>query len=593
MDPQTEQGSLNGHMTGSRVGHAARSLLLAACAVASTYFLFRQAIHQRLSNLLDPYSFNGDALQHIAPLWYLWDQSKAANDYIATYYLSAILPPLFKGIYALLTLVWTPIMASKFVALSLSVLFILTVTATSIRLAGGVAGFLTLALATGGVLKNIYFSGGIQRGFGIWLSSLALYFLVSGNIIGLTITGVVAASLYPTATVLIVTSVGFILFIAPAKFRGAALSWTLSKRLVWLTGTCLACLIVTLPQLMAGTRYGERLSMAYEAEFPEWSALGRYTQGDRGVPVAFFPRAFRVVVSGLSATKIRESKEESDLGESSDSRDLELSPSDKGGLVALLTGLSALVLFWRLRGAPSNFAMRCGIFFLATVISYGFATALFPALYIPSRYIALGIIPLVPVVFPCLWCTIPQKLLRTLTPCVRSIASLAIGLSVLTWLGWADLTFRKLPSAAGYRPLFKFIRTLPPEAVVATWPRGIGNMIPLFTAHKTLLFEEGHQIFHRDVTEETRKRMRAIIALYAATDQTPVDALRRDYGVTHILLDTRHLSKNPPYFEPFHSEFLAARESRRNAPLHLDQLAKQNTVYTLGPFVIIDISKSS
>ncbi len=593
MEPQTKYASLNSNVAGPRVGHVVRRLVLAACAVASTYLLFRQAINQRLANLLDPYSFNGDALQHIAPLWYLWDQGKAANDYIATYYLSAILPPLFKGIYALLTLAWTPIMASKLVALSLSVLFILTVTATSIRLAGGVAGFLTLVLATGGVLKNIYFSGGIQRGFGIWLSSLALYFLVSGNIIGLSVTGVVAASLYPTATVLIVTSLGFILFIAPAKFRGAAMPWNLSKRLAWLIGTCLACSIVTLPQLMAGTRYGERLSMAYEAEFPEWSALGRYTQGDRGVPVAFFPRAFRVVVSGLSATKIRESKEESDPEEISNSRDVELSPSDKGGIVALLTGLCSLVCLWRLRGAPSNFAMRCGIFFFATVISYGFATALFPALYIPSRYIALGIIPLVPVVFPCLWCGIVHKLLQTLNPRMSSILSLAIGMSFITWLGWSDLTFRRLPSAAGYRPLFKFIRTLPPEAVIATWPRGIGNMIPLFTAHKTLLFEEGHQIFHRNVTEETRKRMRAIIALYAATDQAPVDALRRDYGVTHILLDTRHLSKDPPYFEPFHSEFLAARASHKNASLYLDQLAKQNTVYTLGPFVIIDVSKSS
>jgi hypothetical protein len=118
-------------------------------------------------------------------------------------------------------------------------------------------------------------------------------------------------------------------------------------------------------------------------------------------------------------------------------------------------------------------------------------------------------------------------------------------------------------------------------------------MVPLFTARNILLFEEGHQIFHRDVTEETRRRMRTIITLYSATDSTPVEILRQGYGVTHILLDTRQLTKTPSYFEPFQSEVIAARKAAGESPLYLEYLSKYKAVSSLGPFVIIDINKPS
>lgn len=567
------------------------SLLKSLCVLVSVYAIFHRGIHQRLRTIFDPYSFNGDALQHIAPLWFVWDHAQAANNYIATYYLDAILPPLFKGLYALLTLVLTPIVASKIVTLGLSILFIVTVTATSVKLAGKVAGYLTLLLATGGVLKNLYFMGGIQRGFGIWLASVALYLLTSGNIRALTICGVIAASLYPTATVLIVSALGITLLVLPQHLRGSAATWPLTKRLSWLVGTFIACALVALPQIIAGTRYGERLSIEHETEFPEWSAQGRYTQGDRGVPVAFFPRVFRVLVSGLSASKIRESKEQVDAEDVLQAEESELSPSFKGAVVAVITAIAGLLQLILTQGRCSPQVFRACVFLLSTGVSYAAATLLFPLLYIPSRYIALGVIPLVPALFPCVLTSSITRVCQTLRLPRAPLISLAIGCLALIWLGWSDLTLRKLPSAAGYRPLFKFIRTLPPESVIATWPRGIGNMIPLFTARNVLLFEEGHQIFHRDVTEETRRRMRAIIALYSTTDSTPVERLRQDYGATHILLDTRHLTKTPSYFEPFQSELTAARKATGSSKLYLEQLAAHNVVFTLGPFVLVDVSK--
>jgi hypothetical protein len=557
------------------------------------YLAFYREIHQRLATILDPYSFNGDALQHIAPLWYVWDTARAAQDYIATYYLEAILPPLFKGTYALLTIFWTPILASKIVTLTLSILFIATVTATSLRLAGVVAGYLTLLFATGGVLKNVYFMGGIQRGFGIWLASLALYLLTSGNVVGLAITAILAASLYPTATVLILTSLGILLLIVPNHLRGSASPWSLAKRLHWLAATTLICTLVALPQIVAGAHYGERLSITNESEFPEWSAQGRYTQGDRGVPVSFFSRTFRVAVSGLSAQKIREGKEQSESDETKSGEDPELSPSYKGAVVTALTGIAGLIYLVLKRGKLSAQALRCGVFVLSTAVSYSLATLLFPLLYIPSRYIALGVIPLVPALFPCIWSTTITRIFHRLTTRTAVATTLIIGCLAFVWLGWCDLSLRKLPSAKGYRPLFKFIRALPQESVIATWPRGIGNMLPLFTAHNTLLFEEGHQVFHRNVTEETRKRMRAVIALYSATEKGPLEALRRDYGVTHILFDTRHLAKIPSYFEPFHGEMMTARQATAGRQLLLEQLSKHNAVFTLGPFVILDVSQKT
>jgi hypothetical protein len=557
-------------------------------AAVSIYLIFRKPIHARLGDLFDPFSFSGDALQHIAPMWFVRSPELISHDYIQTYYLSAILPPLFKAVYAVATLVTSPLLASKIITVILSVVFILTVTVTSKQLAGGIAAYLTALFATGAVVKNMYFMGGIQRSFGIWLSSLALYLVCSGRVAPLGLLGVVAAMLYPAAAVYIVCVLTLILLL-PRQLRGSASSWTLRKRVLFLGGCVAGCSLVALPQLLGGGAYGPRLSRSDEATYQEWGISGRYTDGDRGVPLAFSPRVFSTAVSGLFASRVKARKHP----QQDDTEDgpLDLTAPEGGVVVIATTALCMVWLLYRLRCHLAPATLRCGIFGLSMLLAFGAATMLFPLLYIPSRYVTLGCISLIPVIFPCIWTSTVMELFKNYTKRGSSAIAFAAGGAVFVSLGWLHPTVRGLPSASGHLALFRFIRTLPADSVIAGWPRGIINQIPLFTARSVLLFEEGHQIFHRDCLEELRRRTRSIIHLYAATDAAPLAELQNDYKVTHLLLDKRHLDKAPPYFAPFDEEMKAARAAVDGKTLFLAELANTAAVYQTGNFVLMDLTK--
>jgi hypothetical protein len=107
-----------------------------------------------------------------------------------------------------------------------------------------------------------------------------------------------------------------------------------------------------------------------------------------------------------------------------------------------------------------------------------------------------------------------------------------------------------------------------------------------------LLFEEGHQIFHRDCLEELRRRTRSLIHLYAATNAAPLAELQNGYNVTHLLLDKRHLDKAPPYFAPFDEEMKTARAEVGGKPLFLAELANTQAVFQSGNLVLIDLGKT-
>jgi len=570
--------------------------------VTVTAFVFWKPIQVRVHGLLDPFSFNGDALQHIAPLWHVHAPAQAVHDYTSRYYLQAILPPLFKQVYAILTVWTTPPQASKVVTVILSVVFILVSTKTTHRLAGVAAACLTFFMATGGVIKNFYFMGGIQRGFGFCLAAFALHFVCSGRLLPLAALAVIAAMLYPAAAVSILCILG-ITILLPSDYRGSLKSWGVLSRLGVLVLCVAVVALAVTPQILGGRAYGERLSINAESEFAEWGPHGRYTPGDRGVPVNPWRKVLSGTVAGLSAKrqeKERQGKDKQEINKhsrendttSQELRNLEsASPSatEESLAIIALSLIGGTLVLIRRRGHLSSEALRCCGYIAGIAMSFLAAKTLFPLLYIPSRYIALGTTALTPVVFPALWSTlactaVPKRYARA-----ASFATIMLGAAILMSLSWHTLAPKKLPTASGNRALFAFIRTLPADAVVASWPRGIINMVPLFTAKSVLVFEEGHQIFHRDFLEELRRRTRAIINAYAATDMGPIQQLRQSYNVTHILVNKRHLTQVPDYFAPFVHEIRAARKKIDIKQLALTELSRTKAVFKNNDYVVVDI----
>jgi hypothetical protein len=565
--------------------------LRALLALIATYFLFRGAIHGRLRSLFDPYSFSGDALQHIPPLWYAHERSLFSLDYIREYYWKALFPPLFKAVYWLVTFFAEPSAASKTVSCTLVILFVATVSRASWRLAGGASAFTTLLLATGGTLKNFPFMSGLQRGFGAWLCAVMLCFVVSGNITWLGITVVITAMFYPAAAVFgLITLAGIVCL--PRRFLESPERWSLRTRATTLILFTSLTAIAVLPQTIAGSHYGQRLSIDNESEFAEWGPDGRYSQGDRGVPMPFWTKLSDNTLSSLLAGKlVREKK----LDEESETLDQHHSPNEdlrRDFHVALaLSLLCAVVLSRRTAGWISPAAARIIVYLAAIGCSFAAATALFPLLYIPTRYVVTPLPALVAILFPALWTGALRDTLKVVPSTIRAGSVFGFLMVILYQLGWFSLTVKPLPTASGNRELFSYIRSLPRESVIAGWSRGTLTTVPLFTGRNVLLQEEAHQIFHRDFLIECRKRMEALIKLYATTDRGPLDDLQRQFGVTHLLIDKKHLKIVPSYFAPFKAEMAAARAAIGSEHLYLEQLIKDATVFQLHNTVLVDLSR--
>jgi hypothetical protein len=558
------------------------------CAViAATLAILWHPLNVRIAGILDIYCLNGDAYQHIAPMWFSRQPIEAVNDYTMRYYLTAIFPPFFKWTYSALTIWATPALAAKLVTVTLSLAFIGLSTASAFQLSGTAAACFSFFLATAGVVKNMFFMGGIQRGFGFFLTSLALYLVIQGRLAALAVVAVLAAGFYPAAAIFLLLTLG-VLYLLPQRLRGELHSWGLKARLATLVSAGILASIVVIPLMLHGREYGERLSLEAQSEFAEWGVGGRYNQGDRGVPANLARKSFFTLIASLSAHRLdRSFTREIDTGSLDLARDIP--PAIQPVLVLILTALLAGFTLARSSWKLSPATARCSIFTLMVFVSFFLAKALFPILYIPSRYLALGIVCLVPVVFPAIWGTAINKLTRGSSVTTRSLIAAVFGSIVFTYLGWTSLQVKRFSSVAGHRALFNFIKSLPDNTVIASWPRSVANNITLFSGKPVLVFEEGHQIFHRDFLEEMRRRTRAIIAAYSATDAGPFIELNKKYNVSHFLLQRTYLREAPDYFAPFGEESKAARQALGDRPLFFSELIEKRAVFRAGDQVLLDI----
>ena len=546
----------------------------------------------RVESLFEPYSFNGDALQHIAPFWRAFDSALLQHDYVITYYQQALLPFLFRWFYDTLMMFTYPTQGARIVTIMLSILFITLSTITANRLAGRIASIGTLFLVLGGVLKNFYFLGGIQRGFGFCITSAGLLAITSGNVSWIALLAVLAMPLYPAASVLLYTVLTLILLFCRPEHRGSAAPWSFHRRLVTLTATGVACGCMALPQIWGGVHYGMRLSISAETQYEEWGGNGRYTQGDRGVPTCFFKDVLSVTTANILAERISGNRRKSvDEIETMGSK-LGLLPHHQRVIIFVLTSLLGIFLYLHNKRRLPSPVVRVGFFALGIGATYGLATLIFPLLYIPSRYTTIGVTALVSVLFPAIWTHGIYTLTKKFVPSVGHTFTVLACMFILIFLGWTNLPPQSVPSASGNMPLFAHLRSLPKDVVIAAWPRGIASMIPLFSARSVLVYEEAHQIFHKDFLEEMRRRTRAIISAYSATDSTPFEELRTTYGVTHMLVDKRHISKLPTYFQPFKREMRSARENISSSELFLTKLVEQGKDFELANLVLIDLERA-
>ena len=110
-------------------------------------------------------------------------------------------------------------------------------------------------------------------------------------------------------------------------------------------------------------------------------------------------------------------------------------------------------------------------------------------------------------------------------------------------------------------------------------------------ARKTLLGYEIHQAFHQRYVEEMRRRMMALIDAYFATGPAPLQRLRSEFGVTHLIVNRDHYQGTPlTYFLPFDDQIANAFRIANGQPETLRQAATAS-VFELGRAFILDLDR--
>jgi hypothetical protein len=519
--------------------------------------------HVRLA--LNPLVFNDDVRQHIVPFFRYAQEGVAAPDILSDYQLD-ITPPGFWLLYRTLAPVVDPEPLSKALPYALFLAMLLGVGIAAHRLGGPVVALVALAVAIQTPVFLSRMTGGLERGFAFPLLALGLCALVAGRVRWLAALVVVAMAFYPPAAAILGIALGALVFIVPRRDRGEAEGWSWRRSLaaLFLVGALTSATFV--PTALGARSWGRQLESKDVAVYPEFGAEGRSgingrmpLPGDGGkllaAPVQKLARdRTTLVMKGLS----------------------------------LLLMLGLIPLAKRDAGARRALALP-----LAAGAGYVLAVALAPYMYIPQRYLAYAVPLLVTVLLPASGAALagivsPPRWARH----AATIGAVFAGGAALLLLGG-----RGGPGTGytvkldGDARIYKFIRGLPKDALVAGWPRGVIDNVPYACRRRAFVTYETHQVFHEGYVLEMRRRMHALIAALFSDDPRGLMELRDTFGVTHLIVDAEDFSKPPRYFAPFDTEVKRTWQRGVERGFAIESLLTKATVFREGKLTVLDLSR--
>jgi hypothetical protein len=579
-----------------------KQLLWWAVGLASLWVLFGPAYAKHIQYALDNTFINDDVQQQIFPFYTYADSTLFPNDYISDYY-RLNLPFGFHAFYWLGAKVWDPEPLSLALPYPLLLITVGGLAATAYRLAGGAAAWAVAALALSSGMFMDRIVGGLPRAFGFPLFAWGLYALVAGRPKLLGVFTALGITFYPVVGVVLGGTLGLWLLFWPAKERGEAEHWSLKRRAVFLSIVAGACVLLTAVVLVIGKGYGDRIGPKDITEFPEAGAGGRYDKDSRPpfAPVhAATWKQWRKTLAGQGkafAPSVRPWKKAAE--------------AEKKGS-ALFVGITAFVLVgFGLLARSSQVARRVLPFVIVALGGYVAAVWTSPLLYLPERYtnytVALLAVLLTSVaaagyaeLFKSRW---SAKWLSF--PVFRNILVFVCAAGILLAVGGRGSSTKgysvRVKSNAS---LYKTIAALPKDSLIAGWPSGPVQLVPHLSRRSALVTYETHQAFHKDYTLEMRKRTSALIDAYYASDTAPLIKLREEFGVTHLIVDFRHLNDQRPfagkkrkgenrrlYFRPFTSQTLEASSKLGNRKRSVLHRLKRKAMFRRGTIAVFDLRR--
>jgi hypothetical protein len=540
------------------------------------------ATHARLG--ADPTALADDMRIQLPHFYHYRDARLFANDPVGQYHSDGT-GELFRFVYIAFGQLADIVVIGKVLTYVLWLLAAAGVAVAANRLAGKPAAFVAVCLVMGSnaVLDRVV--GGLPRAFAYPLLAWAAAFLVTGRIRSLAVLTVLGAGFYPVIPVIAGLSLAIVLLVMPKRDRGSARHWSLRRRAAVLALTCLGCAAVTAPFALRMRAYGDVIRSSDVKAFPEAGDGGRLIAIDRRPPPFFTvatAAATRTLLGpapfvGPVRRLLRPNRHLSEPILAS---------------VACVTLAGALALGLRRRGRGLR---RLAALALAVFIGYLLARAVHPRLAPTERYPLFGIPLLVAILVPSAVLgllprrfRLPGKLARWTAPAWMTAGALALlalfGGRGKPTAGWdTHFTSRELRA-------FGALRRLPGAAVIAGFPAGIMDDVPLGALRTAFINYQMYMPYHQGMTRLMRERTSAVLDAYYSSDLDALKRLRDRFGVTHFLYEPEK-SGARGLFRPFGAQIKRHVARLDHAASALATYSGPAVVFQQKGFVLLDLAK--
>ena len=542
----------------------------------------------------DPYFVPYDAAQYIPAFFKFEVKDPIPTTYAKEYYLNAVCPVLYK---------WSLRFGAQFgdvrrfqlgmMYLAYAV-FIAVLGRLGWLLGGAALSFAVVALTISAwIFIGLGFIGGAPRMYGYPLMSLILYALIMDRPKLLASAVVLGGLLYPIIAVIGGLCLAGWMLLKPFSGKGLVAQWGPSRRVTTVALAGVLTFAGLVPLMLGSEPYGRRIVDADIASYPEAGPDGNYRLYDQ-LPYKLFGYEFVTYLVGplyshgdpiVPWLNVHETLEQMTLL-----------------FVLAVSGITVLFVIVRgmkagLREDHGGAGIRLIGFFIVCGILHVVAWLASPYLYIPTRYFMFSLPFVVTLLFPwslyTLLARVPQLTSRHR---LRDMMFLGIVcLFLLAFGGRGNVEFTAATVKTSSQPLFEAIAALPKDVVLAGWPVGELRKVEYATRRNAFLTGDLHQVLHLTFLKVMRERMDALFDAYLSTDAAPLYRLRQEFGVTHLLVETRDftdLKHAPEYFAPWRSRIQPRlREIKGKEYLMNGSLQKQAAIFNQNGLMLLDLAK--
>lgn len=566
-----------------------------ASVIAALGWLYSPGIQHHWKVAHDPHFVPFDAVQYVPAFFKFESRDPIPTTYLKEYFLNAICPPLYKaalilgGQFADVRYFQLAMMYAAYV------FFIAVLGRLGWLLGGAMLSFAVMAITiTAWIYIGLGFIGGAPRLYGYPLMALILFALVCDRPRLLGVTAILGAFLYPVVAIIAGLCLTGWMILRPYAKHGVTSEWSLRYRLATLGLAGALTVAGLVPLLLGSAAYGRRIVTNDIADYPEAGADGNYRPHDQ-LPYQLFGPEWLSYYVGPTYSHGDALIPSLNIHRNLDAV-TQLAALAAVGLIVLIVTVAGLRIL--LRSPQSAAGKRLIGFFIVCAALHVISWLAAPFLYIPTRYFMFSLPFIVTFLFPWSLHLLVGSIGRLQdSPKLRGVVFLGlVGIYLAAFGGRGNVEFEKgsmVPLSS--QPLFDAIAALPKNSLIAGWPYGEMKNIEYVTRRNAFLTAELHQVLHLGFVQVMRQRMDAVFDAYLSVDAAPLRRLRDQFGVTHMLVETRHFTdpnRPPEYFSPWRSRIGPRLDAIKNRAYLIDEsLRQQAAVYDRNGLILLDLAR--